>query len=295
MFEDFLKSANNNPVIIQHLCDSQRSKRNEEQKHHLLSDDFKGVRPDQYLINYLNDPKYVDPRNNLCIWARPTEAVMRLVAEIQKELLTLAPGIWTTPLESLHMTVLEIVHTATTEEVNSCAKKLQPCLKEMVNYTLDHRTRLVKPKLNFDDAAVALSFVPAAGEDRDGASEDRDDASEDRYTYLHLRSDSSDICSRNGVEVAARYETTSSHMTVARFVRKDEHGEREAMELWISKIESLNRWLEDECFPQENLQEKGRGEHVGLEWYIGAERGLEIRTRDLWYGGGVSVEVGEHF
>ncbi|CAG8951528.1 hypothetical protein HYFRA_00007444 [Hymenoscyphus fraxineus] len=288
MFEDFLKSANNNPVIIQHLCDAQRSKRNEEQKHYLLSDDFKGVRPDQYLINYLNDPKYVDPRNNLCIWARPTKAVMKLVAKIQKELLTLAPGIWTTPLESLHMTVLEIVHTATTEEVNSCAKKLQPCLKEMVNYPLTHRTRLVKPKLNFDDAAVALSFVPAAGEDRD-------DESVDRYTYLHLRSDFSNMCSRNGVEVVARYETTSSHMTVARFVSKDEHGEREAMELWINKIESLNRWLEDECFPQEGLQEKGRGEHVGLEWYIGAERGLEIRTRDLWYGGGVSIEVGEHF
>lgn len=92
MFEDFIKSANDDPRVIQRLCDNQRMKRNEDLKKRMLSDDFKGVRTDQYLINYVNNPKYVDPRNNLCIWARPTKAVMGVIAEIQKELLTLAPG-----------------------------------------------------------------------------------------------------------------------------------------------------------------------------------------------------------
>lgn len=187
------------------------------------------------------------------------------------------------------MTVLEIVHTATTEEVASSAKKLQPCLKEIVNYTLTHRTRLVKPKLSFDDFAIALSFLPAAGEDRSHPDEDK-------YTYLHLRTDFSNLCSQNGVEVAARYSTTSSHMTVARFVKTEEHRERKAMELWIEKLESLNAWLEDQYFSKENTsQDKGRKDRTGLEWYVGAERGLEIRSRDLWYGGGISIEVGDHF
>lgn len=91
MFDDFTK-ANDDPRVIQRLCNDQRIKRNEDLKTRMLSDDFRGVRTDQYLINYINDPKYVDPRSNLCIWARPTKAVMDVVAEIQKELLTLAPG-----------------------------------------------------------------------------------------------------------------------------------------------------------------------------------------------------------
>lgn len=184
------------------------------------------------------------------------------------------------------MTVLEILHTVTREEVASCVKKLQPCLKEMVNYPLNHRTRLVKPKLNFDDFAVALSFVPAAGEN----------PNEDKYTYLHLRTDFSNLCSQNGVEVAARYSTTSSHMTVARFVKTEEHGDRKAMESWIAKLESLNVWLEEQYFSKENSSlDKSGEDRAGLEWYVGAERGLEIRSRDLWYGGGVSIEVGDHF
>lgn len=187
------------------------------------------------------------------------------------------------------MTVLEILHTVTREEVASCAKKLQPCLKEMVNYTLNHRTRLVKPKLNFDDFAIALSFVPAAGEDRSSVDEDR-------YTYLHLRTDFSNLCSQNGVEVAARYSTTSSHMTVARFVKTEELGDKKSMESWLEKLESLNVWLEDKYFSKDNSSPDKSGEgHTGLEWYVGAERGLEIRARDLWYGGGVSFEVGGHF
>jgi hypothetical protein len=92
MFEKYIADAKNNPKAIQDLCETQRNSRNENSKQQLLSQDFKGVRMDEILIGLLNESGYMDPRNNLCIWARPTNAVVNVAAEIQKELRALAPS-----------------------------------------------------------------------------------------------------------------------------------------------------------------------------------------------------------
>ena len=49
----------------------------------MISRDFGGVLPDQYLSNRLKDEEYVDPRNSLVFWARPPEKVLNLATKIQ--------------------------------------------------------------------------------------------------------------------------------------------------------------------------------------------------------------------
>lgn len=58
----------------------------------MLSRDFAGLNADAILAQLLADPAYVDPRNSLTLWARPTRAVADLVAAVQRRLQELAPG-----------------------------------------------------------------------------------------------------------------------------------------------------------------------------------------------------------
>lgn len=71
-----------------------RKNRNAQQKAKLLSSDFEGLILDN-ILQRLEDPSlepgYVDPRNCLCIWARPPLPIRNLVSEIQQKLLVLAP------------------------------------------------------------------------------------------------------------------------------------------------------------------------------------------------------------
>jgi hypothetical protein len=77
-------------------------------------------------------------------------------------------------------------------------------------------------------------------------------------------------------------------MTVARFITDRDHRAKGIMEAWISKIEELNVWLEQKYWPK-------NGDNTWFEWYPGAERGLEIRGWKLWYGGGETIDTGDHF
>src|ERR1700726_3385741 len=112
------------------------------------------------------------------------------------------------------MTVLEIIHSETPDVVAFGVQKLQPYISQLSNYTLAHRARLVKPKLSIDDGTVALTFVPAAGESSNVNG---------NYTYLHLRRDLLHLCHQHGVDVKARYATTSCHVTIARFTSTQDH------------------------------------------------------------------------
>lgn len=49
----------------------------------MISPDFGGIVPDQYLSNRLKDKDYVDPRNSLVFWARPPDEVLSLAMRIQ--------------------------------------------------------------------------------------------------------------------------------------------------------------------------------------------------------------------
>ena len=72
----------------------------------------------------------------------------------------------------------------------------------------------------------------------------------------------------------------SAHLTVGRFVSE---GGFEVGEL-VAAVEEVNGWLEREVWGAE-----------GGEWVVGEERGLEVRSGTLWYGGGRREVIGEGF
>lgn len=198
------------------------------------------------------------------------------------------------PLPSLHMTALEIVHSVSASEVDSLVSILQSKIPEITDYTHHHRARLVKPMLSYDSSAIALSFVPAAGEGLAGGRR----SDEDDYTYHHLRRDLYELCTTAGVNVASRYVVPSAHLTIGRFVTQQdilEEGEQgkfdgSKVKRLVDRIEELNAWLEREYWPIE-----GYGIALGGEWIVGEGKGLDCRRGTLWYGGGETVRLGKGF
>ena len=200
------------------------------------------------------------------------------------------------PLDNLHMTALEITHSLTKEEIQKLLDPLLPNISEITDYTLGHRARLVKPMLSYDSAAIALSFLPAAGEGlHDGRT-----LPDDKYTYHHLRRDLYEICMKGGVTIASRYTVPSAHLTIGRFVtqedvsKADQAGSSEPdphkLERWIKAIEHINSWLRNEYWPASSGIIG-----TGGEWIVGKERGLDCRKGTLWYGGGETVRLGKGF
>ncbi|KAJ5571725.1 Ribosomal protein L44e [Penicillium sp. DV-2018c] len=219
---------------------------------------------------------FVDPRHNLAFWARPPQHIRELIHKIQKRIGPLiGPGLWIVPSDHLHMTTLEIRSELTGPEIDEIASSLAQSglVEELANYTLAHRARLVKPVISFDTSAIALSFVPAAGEEDLNEYSGKDD----RFTYHHLRSDLYDIVTRSGCNIAARYTVPSAHITIARFVRSSGLGDgrvspdeaaRRALRL-VDEIEELNQELRSGVW-------KRLGDPSQGEWVVGHEKGLEL-------------------
>lgn len=95
--------------------------------------------------------------------------------------------------------------------------------------------------LSYDSAAIALSFVPAAGGDfsssrssskpnepaqstdeRHKGNPEPEVRQDDSFTYHHLRRSLYELCVEAGVEVASRYTVPSAHLTVARFITQED-------------------------------------------------------------------------
>jgi len=91
--------------------------------------------------------------------------------------------LWTMPRDNLHLTALEITHSRTKEEIEQIVREHRERIPLITDYTFTHRARLIKPMIGFDASALALSFVPAAGE---GLGENRS-LEDDKYSYHHLR------------------------------------------------------------------------------------------------------------
>lgn len=235
------------------------------------------------------EPGFEDWRNCLVFWARPTERVRSLIAQVQKKLQDVVPNLWIMPQMSLHMTALEITHSLTAEEIDALVQQMQSHIAKVADYTLDHRARLVKPMVSYDAQALALSFLPASSEPG-GSGHDG------RYTYHHLRRDLYTQVSATGVKVASRYVIPSAHLTIGRFIRKSDfekqdgsvdHGEVERL---VATIEEINDWLQREYWPSES------GIKEGGEWIVGEEKGLTCRKGTLWYGeGGETLYQGKGF
>ena len=199
------------------------------------------------------------------------------------------------PLDCLHMTVLEITHSTTAPVIDNLLRILQPGLQDIADFPSRHTTRLVKPMLGFDASALALTFVPAA--DEGATSEKKNLAATNPYSYHHLRRDIYDLSKHTGVEIASRYTVLSAHLTVARITSATSFSKEATDSLsvepllirrWLSCIDKINAWLEDEFWPKSDGNIKAGG-----EWIVGQERGLECRKGICWYGGGQTAAFGK--
>lgn len=195
--------------------------------------------------------------------------------------------------ENLHTTVLEVAHSVTETQIEDLIQILQSSTNitkaQIAEHTIGHRTRLLKPMVSFDSAALALSFVPAAGE----CSTERSDGHNDNYTYHHLRRDIFDMVRQTNVPVASRYSVPSAHVTIARFITHEgflvdgTHPgqlDHSRVKLLVDKIGDINEKLKSAYWPQPD----GTNPEGG-EWVVGQDKGLVIRRGRLWYGGGEDV------
>ena len=195
------------------------------------------------------------------------------------------------PVDCLHMTALEITHSKTEAEIERLVNIMESMVPEIADFTYNHRARLVKPMLSYDAAAIALSFLPAAGEGLPKAK--ATDA--DTYTYHHLRRDLYGLCKSAGVEVASRYVVPSSHLTIARFVTQEDISNKDGNGIdpgkvggLVEKLEEINAELRSRYWSEGSLTSE-------RSWIVGEEKGLDYRRGTLWYGGGHSHYVGKGF
>jgi hypothetical protein len=198
------------------------------------------------------------------------------------------------PLENLHITVLEAAHSLTEGEIEELVQTLRSSeditASQIATYPLNHPTRLIKPMVSFDSAALALSFVPAAAE----CSKTEASTDSDYYTYHHLRRDIFDMVRQTKVPVASRYSVPSAHLTIARFINQNgftvdgedgvEKVDASSVKLFIDKIGEINQKLQTEYWPREGAIKEGG------EWIVGQEC-LTIRRGRVWYGGGETVTL----
>ncbi|KAK3652120.1 hypothetical protein LTR56_005251 [Elasticomyces elasticus] len=291
-YDGLIEACSSDPAQIQTRYNTHRNNRNAQQQAKLLSPDFHGVTIDEILAKLEDptiEPGFKDWRHCLVFWARPPVKVRELIGKVQEKLLDVAPRLWTMPSENLHMTALEITHSLTASEIDGLVEQMLPEARDIADHTLQHRARLVKPLLSFDAQALALSFLPAAGEP--GVP-----AHDDSYTYHHLRRDLHAKASAAGVKVASRYVIPSAHLTIGRFITKSDFETSDGavdhakVERFIERIESINEWLQAEYWPSEDSIK------VGGEWVVGEEKGLDFRQGALWYGGGgETVCLGQGF
>ncbi|KAJ7669482.1 RNA ligase/cyclic nucleotide phosphodiesterase [Mycena polygramma] len=235
----------------------------------------------------------IDPRHSLTVWARPPQKVKQLVAWIQQQLKVAVPSLYLPNAGDLHITVTEVAHSHTPEEIRNLVDRVRPVLPDLADLLRDRavegrRAKLDAPRVTWDAGGIALSFLPRS--DAGGG-----------WGYHHLRRDVFDILGRV-LEVNSRYVLPSAHITIARYIAPMGEGEmralgrtlevvNEALEAW-SKGEERSEGTTVDGRPRERMSEELRVIERA-EWTVGEEQGLEVRAGACWYGdGGWTVTKG---
>ncbi|RJE26243.1 hypothetical protein PHISCL_01401 [Aspergillus sclerotialis] len=303
-FQQLITDCDGDSGLLQDRYEAHRSARNAQYAAKILSPNFSGWQVDGILKklheNSNNrESQFVDTRNNLAIWARPPRHIQELIAEIQEEIRNVAPGLWFTPPDCLHMTTLEITNSQTSSEINTLVSCLEErdVVPEIIDHTLMHCIRLIRPMVNYDTSALALSFIPAPTP----SNSQTHSAADGAYTYHHLRRDVCEQVMSAGIKMNTRYTAPSAHITIARFITQKGFQLEEAnpdkprvdknrVRRLIETIEVINHKLQHEYWSNENRAMISKG-----EWCVGQEKGLEIHGGRSWYGGGEAFHVGKGF
>lgn len=197
------------------------------------------------------------------------------------------------------MTTLEITNSQTSSEINtlvSCLEK-SGVVPEIINRSLIHHTRLIRPMVNYDTTALALSFIPGPT----ASDSQTHTAADGAYTYHHLRRDVCEQVMSTGIKMNTRYTAPSAHITIARFITQEGFQleepnpdkaqiDKDRVRMLIETIEVINHKLQHEYWSKENRAIDSKG-----EWCVGQEKGLEIHGGRSWYGGGEAFHVGQGF
>ncbi|KAK5940879.1 hypothetical protein PMZ80_007296 [Knufia obscura] len=305
-YDGIIEACNNDPKLIQARYDLHRKTRNQQQKDKILFPDFPGWILDEVLTKLdgpQRDPNFIDPRNCLVFWARPTQKIKSLIEIIQQKLKHVVPDLWLMPIDNLHMTAMEVTHSLTPSQIDALVDTLTPASRTIADLPSQpgSQARLIKPMLSFDAAALALSFVPAAGEAITiSSTHPPRTATDDTFTYHHLRRTLHNLISSTGVPVASRYVVPSAHLTIARFNSPNPFDASNPLDLeagrdmqkrkkLMHEIETINDWLESEFWPRSAGIRKCVTEAVNAK-AGNMEEGRAAQSRDDAVGESTEVE-----
>lgn len=184
-----------------------------------------------------------DNRFGCAIIARPNEAVTGLIVSIQSilnESISIPAGLWNTPRENLHMSVLEIANTRSRLEIKRVVDVLRPHLDHIMSVANNGPT-LSYPLICFDANAVALTFISS------------------ERSHVEFRKELFDSVAFYGVGMETRYHAPSAHITIMRFV---EHLSRGDLGALLKQIEIINSSIGNTYWKVSNCEF-----NYGLIWY----------------------------
>lgn len=216
--------------------DKYRKKRNVENIERLLK--TLKVKPDPYLNGTI-----VDLRYNCAIISRPDECVKQFICNIQIQLSDTVSSpecLWLLPSSNLHITIQEICFGRPESDVNEVVHKLLEFEDEILAFS-NNGPYLCRPQINFDENAIALSFVS------------RD------TSYLKFKKLVYDILAEKGVPIQQRYYSPSAHITIVRFLKDLSPEDTKKL---VHKVTELNKIMENISWKVSNSELA-----YGLTWY----------------------------
>jgi len=166
---------------------------------------------DRVLVQELNSP-HTDMRCGVNIICRPTIDVVQCILSIQEYLRVFEPDQYYYPPSDLHLTLVEICHSRTPEDVLRIAGVVGPEISRIA--ALASLPKVDSPMLIFDSHAVALNFLPT------------DDA------LQNARQSILEELMNIGISVDSRHGTKSAHVTLMRYITPL----RSAPEEWVRNL-----------------------------------------------------------
>jgi hypothetical protein len=173
-----------------------------------------GVTDDAILRAELGTPT-TDLRSGLNIICRPSEQLRSVVIQIQDQMKRTEPDQYYYPGTDLHLTLLEICHSRSPQELFVIVQKLStsiPLLFQSVD-----SIHLDSPEVVFDTHACALGFLPSDN------------------NLQRCRTAFVGILEKSGISLYSRYLANSAHVTVMRYIAPLRSSRRE----WVNTLSSL--------------------------------------------------------